>query len=217
LDVERFQPNSIAFIRRFVTFRPTGMKLLGITGGIGMGKSMTAQLLSQRGVPVIDTDILARDLVEPGQPALAEIIEALGRDLLDEHGRLRRRALGGIVFADKKKRELLESILHPRIRSAWLAQVAVWRKESRPAAAVIIPLLFETGGAREFECIVCVACGPASQRQRLTARGWSDEEIEKRNASQWPVQTKMDHSHRVIWTEPSVEVHAAQLDRILRQ
>jgi dephospho-CoA kinase len=193
------------------------MKLLGITGGIGMGKSMTAELLSQRGIPVVDTDVLARNLVEPGQPALAEIVDALGRDLLDENGRLRRRVLAGIVFADKQKRELLESILHPRIRSSWMAQAALWRKESRACAAVIIPLLFETGAGEEFECVICVACSPGSQRQRLATRGWTPEEIDKRNASQWPVQAKMDHSHRVIWTEPSVEVHAAQLDRILRK
>jgi dephospho-CoA kinase len=193
------------------------MRLLGVTGGIGMGKSMTAQLLGERGIPVVDTDILARQLVEPGQPALAEILESFGHDLADEHGRLRRRALAGIVFADEKKREHLESILHPRIRTAWLEQAAAWRRESRGCGAVIIPLLFETNGASEFDCIVCVACGADSQRRRLAARGWSVEEIEKRNASQWPVQVKMDRSHRVIWTEPSVEIHAAQLDRILGQ
>jgi dephospho-CoA kinase len=98
---------------------------------------------------------------------------------------------------------------------AWQDQIDAWRTESRPCAAVIIPLLFETDGAALFDCIICVACGASTQRQRLAARGWSSEEIEKRNASQWPVQAKMDRSHRVIWTEPSVEIHAEQLARIL--
>ena len=193
------------------------MKLIGVTGGIGMGKSMTAQLLGEHGVPVCDTDILARQLVEPGQPALAEIVDAFGPQVLDANGRLRRRTVAEIVFADAAKRERLESILHPRIRTAWLDEAAGWRRESKDYGAVIIPLLFETQAAAEFDCIICVACGAASQRQRLSARGWSLEEIEKRNASQWPVQAKIDRADRLIWTEPSVEVHAAQLHRILRE
>jgi len=192
------------------------MKLLGITGGIGMGKSTTAQLLNDWKIPVVDTDVLAHQLVEPGQPALAEIAEAFGREFLDADGRLRRRALGEIVFADPRKREQLESILHPRIRATWLEQANQWRSASHPCGAVVIPLLFETEAPAEFDCIICVACGPNSQRQRLSARGWSPEEIAKRNASQWPVQKKIDSSHRVIWTEPSVDVHAAQLRRILK-
>jgi dephospho-CoA kinase len=192
------------------------MKLLGITGGIGMGKSMTAELLSQRGIPVVDTDVLARNLVEPGQPAWRKSWTRSAAICWTKMAGCADASLPA-SFLRQTERELLESILHPRIRSSWMAQAALWRKESRACAAVIIPLLFETGAGEEFECVICVACSPGSQRQRLATRGWTPEEIDKRNASQWPVQAKMDHSHRVIWTEPSVEVHAAQLDRILRK
>jgi dephospho-CoA kinase len=191
------------------------MKLYGITGGIGMGKSASARFLSEWGIPVVDTDILARALVEPGEPALAEIVASFGSDLLDETGRLRRRALAAKVFASDEHRRRLESILHPRIRAAWKTDVEQWRRESR-AAAVIIPLLFETEAQSEFDCIVCVACQSATQSRRLQERGWSSEEIERRLASQWSIQRKMDGAHRVVWTEPSLAQHAAQLARIVQ-
>ena len=92
------------------------MKLFGLTGGIGMGKSTSASLLSLGGVPVIDTDIIAREIVEPGQPALTEIAATFGRELIDAEGRLRRARLAEIVFSAPNKLRELEAILHPIIR-----------------------------------------------------------------------------------------------------
>ncbi len=191
------------------------MKLYGITGGIGMGKSASARLLVQWGIPVVDTDVLARQLVEPGQPALAEIVAAFGPEMLDDSGALRRAALAAAVFADNTKRQRLEEILHPRIRTAWQTEVASWRDAGQPAGAVVIPLLFETKAEGEFDQIICVACLPATQHRRLSERGWTTDEIDRRIASQWPTQQKIDRAHRVIWTEPELDVHAAQLARIL--
>lgn len=193
------------------------MKLLGLTGGVGMGKSTAAALLRARGLPVVDTDELARELVEPGQPALAEIRAAFGPEVFDSQGCLRRDALARIVFADETRRRELERILHPRIREAWRAQVAAWRAAGRPGAVVVIPLLFETGVAGEFDATVCVACTAASQRERLLARGWSEEEIARRLAAQWPVERKLAEADFVVWTEGGLDLTAAQLDRILRQ
>jgi dephospho-CoA kinase len=193
------------------------MILIGLTGGIGMGKSATASFLERLGVPVIDTDLLARQIVEPGQPALAEIQQAFGNSVVDSEGRLRRDEVARIVFADDTKRRQLEEILHPRIRQLWLAQVAAWRAEERPMGAVVIPLLFETDAAKEFDVIVCTACSAASQRRRLEARGWNAAQIEQRIAAQWPAQKKMDQSRFVIWTEPPLETHAAQVDRVVKQ
>jgi dephospho-CoA kinase len=193
------------------------MILIGLTGGIGMGKSATASFLERLGVPVIDTDLLARQIVEPGQPALAEIQQTFGNSVVDSEGRLRRDEVARIVFADDTKRRQLEGILHPRIRELWLAQVAVWRAEQRPMGAVVIPLLFETDAAKEFDAIVCTACSAASQRRRLEARRWNAAQIEQRIAAQWPVQKKMDLSRFVIWTEPPLETHAAQVDRVVEQ
>jgi dephospho-CoA kinase len=191
------------------------MKRLGLTGGIGMGKSAAAEHLRRRGLPVVDTDRLARELVEPGQPAWHEIRHTFGPEVLDAAGCLRRDALARIVFADAARRRQLEAILHPRIRAAWQAQLETWQHEGRPAAVVVIPLLFETGAAGQFDATICVACSPASQRERLRARGWSDEEIARRLAAQWPVERKIAAADYVVWAEGDLAHTAAQLDRIL--
>ncbi len=191
------------------------MQVLGLTGGIGMGKSACAGLLRARSIPLIDTDEVAREVVEPGQPALQEIEQSFGGTMLDSSGRLRRDELARLVFADSAARTKLEHILHPRIRERWRAQVERWQAESRPLTVVVIPLLFETGAEKELDRTVCVACSAATQRERLLARGWSDEEIQKRNAAQWPVEKKLALADYVIWTEGGMDVHAAQLERIL--
>ena len=191
------------------------MKILGITGGIGMGKSTSADLLARRGIPVTDTDKIARELVEPGQSALQEIIQAFGSDIIDATGRLRRDELARRVFSNETLRTKLESILHPKIRSKWLKQMETWRAEGRPVAAVIIPLLFETGAQEHCDSTICVACTAASQQQRLLARGWSKEQIAQRLRAQWPTEKKIELADYIIWTEGPVNLHSAQLDKIL--
>ena len=191
------------------------MKLLGITGGIGMGKSTSAELLRARGVPVVDTDQLAREVVEPGTPALADIAKAFGPEVLDAQGRLRRDEVARRVFADDTLRATLESIVHPRIRERWLAQVDLWRTEPHSTSVVVIPLLYETNAQSHFDAIICVACSPAAQRQRLLARGWTDDQITQRLRAQWPVSKKIDLADFLIWTDGPLDLHAAQLSRIL--
>lgn len=193
------------------------MIVIGLTGGVGMGKSTTAKFFANRGVPVIDTDELARDLVEQGQPALAEIRKVFGESVIDASGQLRRDVLAKAVFADALKRQQLEGILHPRIREAWLAQVEKWRAEGQAAAVVVIPLLFETDAAKCFTHIVCVACSAATQRARLAQRGWNEGQIDQRIASQWPIDKKIAGAHFVIWSEGSMEAHEAQADLILKR
>lgn len=193
------------------------MKLFGITGGIGMGKSTSARLLAERGVSVIDTDTLARQLVEPGQPALEEIKNQFGAEMISPDGRLRRSELAQKVFSDPASLHQLENILHPRIREAWGNETKKWREEGRAAGAVIIPLLFETGAEKEFDAVICVACSAGTQRERLRERGWNDEQIDQRLASQWPIEKKIAQADFVIWTDTTLEAHAAQLDRILKR
>ncbi len=192
------------------------MKVFGLTGGIGMGKSTADQWLRERGVAVVDTDLLARQLVEPGQPALVEIQTTFGKEIVGVDGRLRRDELARRVFADSVSRQQLEDILHPRIRTLWLAQVEAWRAAARPTAVVVIPLLFETNTTSNFDATICVACLAATQRQRLQARGWSAAQIDQRNNAQWPVEKKMALADFVVWTEAGLDVHAAQLERILK-
>lgn len=191
------------------------MKLLGLTGGIGMGKSTSASLLAARGVPVIDTDQIAREIVEPGQPALATITAAFGREMIDADGKLRRAALAELVFSSPPKRQELESILHPLIRDRWMAQAQSWRNEEQGMGVVVIPLLFETQAQSHFDTVLCTACSPATQIERLRARGWPEPQIHQRLAAQWPVEKKISASNFVIWTEGVLELHRLQLERIL--
>jgi dephospho-CoA kinase len=191
------------------------MKVLGLTGGIGMGKSTAAQLLGSRGVAVVDTDDLARQVVEPGQPALAEVREAFGAGILAPDGQLRRDELARRVFADASARLRLESILHPRIRALWRAQMETWRAAGRSLAVVVIPLLFETKAEAELDATICVACSAATQHRRLVARGWPPEQIEQRLQAQWPSEKKMASADYLVWTEAGLDVHDAQIERIL--
>jgi dephospho-CoA kinase len=192
------------------------MKVLGLTGGVGMGKSTCAQLLRARAIPVVDTDDLARTVVEPGQAALAEIRAAFGSQMIDKEGQLNRGELARAVFSDPAARKRLEGILHPRIRELWKAQANDWQAQDQPSGVVVIPLLFETGAESELDATVCLACSEATQRQRLAARGWSSEQIDQRIRAQWPIEQKLAKSDYVIWTEAGLDVHADQLDRILR-
>ena len=171
------------------------MKVLGLTGGVGMGKSASAQLLRERGVPVVDTDDLARQVVELGQPGLAEVQQAFGPEIVGADGRLRRQELAQRVFADPAARKRLEDILHPRIRALWRAQVEAWRQEGCPLAVVVIPLLFETKAEAELDPTICVACSVATQKQRLLARGHilQGGVVDGRAARGWRVAALPEH------------------------
>ena len=193
------------------------MKLIGLTGGVGMGKSTAAGFLLAHGVRVVDTDDLARQLVQPGQAALAEIEKTFGAEMISATGELHRAELARLVFADPMARQQLEAILHPRIRAGWLAQIKTWRGENCPLACVVIPLLYETQAAAHFEKIICVACSLAAQRNRLAARNWSTEQIQQRIAAQWPVEQKIARADFVIWTEGTPEMHRQQIGKILQK
>jgi dephospho-CoA kinase len=163
----------------------------------------------------VDTDELARQLVQPGRPALVEIQNVFGPKVIFNEHQLRRDKLAEIVFADPAARQKLEAILHPRIREQWLAQVETWRKENHPLAVIVIPLLFETQTESHFDKTVCVACSAVAQRERLFARGWTPEQIRQRIAAQMPVEQKIARADFVIWTDGALEVHARQIERLM--
>jgi dephospho-CoA kinase len=191
------------------------MKLFGITGGVGMGKSTSGQLLTDRGIQVCDTDLIARQVVEPGQPALEEIRQKFGPSFFSDDGHLRRDQLAHAVFADAAARADLEAILHPRIREIWREKVNSWRAAGIGRGAVIIPLLFETKAEPAFDAVICVACSEASRWHRLRQRGWSNGDIRRRIEAQMPTDQRITRSDFLVWTEGSLPAHAAQLDRIL--
>ena len=192
------------------------MRLFGLTGGIGMGKSTCATLLADRGIRVVDTDDLAHSLTAPGRPALQEISQHFGRHVLDGAGQLDRSALARIVFNDAAARATLESILHPRIQAAWQATVSGWRQEGEALGVVVIPLLFETGAASQFAATVCVACSKASQQERLEQRGWTHADCARRIAAQLPIEDKLARSDYLVWSEGDPSVLPPQLARIFR-
>ena len=193
------------------------MKLCGLTGGVGMGKSTAAGFFNERGVPVVDTDQLAHELAQPGQPAFAEIAGAFGPAVLSPDGALRRDELARIVFADSVARRRLEAILHPRIRERWMARVESWRAGNPPLGMVVIPLLYETQAESHFDKIICVACTSAAQDQRLAARGWTPEQCRQRISAQMPAGDKIARADFVIWTDGTLESHALQVETILNR
>ena len=163
----------------------------------------------------MDSDVIARQVVEPGQPALVEVKKVFGADIVGDDERLRRDELARRVFGDEAARRQLETILHPTIRAIWLAQVEQWRAEQLPAGVVVIPLLFETNAIAHFDKTICVACSANSQLERLRARGWDDKQIAQRLAAQLPIEKKMLLADYVVWTEAGLDVHAEQLARVL--
>ena len=158
------------------------MLRVGLTGGIGTGKSAVSRLLAERGAVVIDSDVLAREAVARGTDGLAAVVEEFG-DVLTPDGELDRPAVGRIVFGDAEARRKLEAIIHPRVRARAAAIEA-----AAPAGAVVvhdIPLLVETGQADSFDLVLVVDVEPDLQLRRLTElRGMTAEEAKQRIASQ---------------------------------
>lgn len=179
-----------------------------------MGKSAAAAFLRTAGVPVVDSDDLAREVVARGQPALEEIRAEFGPDVIGAGGELLRARLAEKVFANPAARQKLESITHPRIRSLWQSQLRHWSAEGHATGVVVIPLLLEVAAESEFDSIVCVACSAQTQAERVRSRGWTAEEITRRNAAQMPVEQKIARAHRVVWTEGALESTHEQLRRI---
>ena len=159
------------------------MLRVGLTGGIGSGKSEVSSRLRALGAVVIDSDVLAREVVAKGTDGLAEVVREFGPEVLDEHGALNRPKLGAIVFGDDEARKRLEAIIHPRVR----ARAAQIEAEAGPDAIVVhdIPLLVETGQADRFDAVVVVDVPPAVQLERLTgSRGMTADEATARIRSQ---------------------------------
>ncbi|HEY1133857.1 MAG TPA: dephospho-CoA kinase [Nocardioides sp.] len=156
---------------------------VGLTGGIASGKSTVATIMRELGAVVIDSDQLAREVVEPGTPGLAQVVEEFGADVLASDGTLDRPALGAIVFADPSRRAALEQILHPLIR----ARGAELEAAAGPDALVVhdIPLLVETGQQGRFDAVVVVDVPEEVQVDRMvTDRGWTEEDARSRIAAQ---------------------------------
>lgn len=169
---------------------------VGLTGGIASGKTTVADLFAALGVPVVDTDVLAREVLAAGTPLLAEVAAHFGPDVVAADGTLDRRALRARVFADPAERRWLEERTHPAIRALTDAKSAA---SPGPYVLVVIPLLVETGGADRFDRVLVVDVDPAVQIARLQARdGGSREEAERILAAQATRAARLAAAHDII-------------------
>ncbi len=189
---------------------------IGLTGGIASGKSTVAQMLRELGIPVIDADQVAREVVEIGKEAYIQIIETFGRDILQENGEINRAKLGQIVFHDEEKRKKLNAIVHPAIRKNMIAQKEAYINSGEKTIVLDIPLLFESGLTRLVDKIIVVYVDEHIQLERLMKRnGFSKEEAMARINAQMPLIEKVAKADAVIDNNETIEKTKQQLVHIL--
>ncbi len=174
--------------------------LVGLTGGIGTGKSTVSRMFRDLGCLIIDADLLAREVVEPGEPAYAKIVAEFGKGVLDLEGRIDRRKLGTLVFSDETKRKRLEEFTHPEIRQRQTGILAELVTEGFGGIVIFdAALLVEAGGAQNVDRLVVVYADEMTQRKRLMLRDdISEEEATQRIRSQMPLAEKGKLAHYVI-------------------
>jgi dephospho-CoA kinase len=190
--------------------------VFGLTGGIGSGKSTVAARFRERGLPVIDADELAREVVSKGTEGLAEIVEAFGPAVLDANGELDRPKLAEIVFGDEAKRRRLNAITHPRVRELSQERIAEQDAKGEPLACYEVPLLVESGLADVLRPLVVVSVDEATQFARTTARdGSTEEHAKKRVRSQLPLAEKAKLADYVIDNSGSIQSTRARADEVL--
>lgn len=189
--------------------------VIGLTGGIASGKSTVAAMFAELGAAVISADRIAREVVEPAEPALEEIRAAFGPEVFLPDGRLDRRRLGSIVFADPERRRALEAILHPRIRARMREQIEGAARDGRPVVAEI-PLLFESPASQALvDVTVVVYVDREQQLQRLMTRdGLSRQEAEGRLAAQLPLDEKARRADYVIDNRHDLKRTREQVQRV---
>ena len=195
--------------------------IIGVTGGIASGKSTVARAFEALGVPWVDADDVAREVVEPGEPALAEIHERFGRRVLNDDGTLNRRALREIVFADPAQRRWLESVTHPRIRARLVDHLARLEASGAPYVLLVSPLLFESGQSEMADRCLVIDVSEALQIERTAARDDVDEaQARAIVAAQMPRAERLARADDVLdngGSEEEMRRRVAELDRRYRE
>jgi dephospho-CoA kinase len=188
---------------------------IGLTGGIACGKSTVANLFAALGASVVDTDLIAREVVAPGSPLLAQVAAHFGPAVLGPDGGLDRRELRSLVFADPAERAWLEALTHPAIRELTDARCDL---ATGPYVIVAIPLLVETGAAARFDRVLVVDCDPELQIARLMARdGTRREEAERMLTAQAPRSARLAVAHDVIHNDGDIASLRDQVEKLHRQ
>jgi dephospho-CoA kinase len=191
----------------------TPMRLIGVTGGIATGKSTVDRMLADHGATVIDADVLAREVVLPGTPALAEVVQRFGASVLQPDGELDRARLGAIVFSDPDARNDLDRITHPRIAELTQERVAAALATDTALVVVDIPLLYENAREGMFEGVLLVYAPRDMQLQRLRERNGLDAAAAlQRLAAQLPIDEKRDRATWIIDNSDGFDVTSRAVD-----
>lgn len=190
--------------------------IIGLTGSIASGKSTISAMLKEKGFPIIDADLVARIVVEPGTETLQAIEQEFGEEVMNEDGTLNREALGQIIFHNPSKRKQLNELMHPAIRTEMLRQRDQLIQDGHATLIMDIPLLFESRLQHFVEKIIVVSVTEETQLQRLMERNsLSIEEAKARIHSQLPISEKEKGADAVIYNNGSVEESKEQLERLL--
>jgi len=192
------------------------MLLVGLTGGIGSGKSTVARMLEKRGAIVFDADVLARQAVAPGTPGFEKVVERFGPNVLAPGGGLDREALASIVFADPAARRNLEGIVHPEVRRMFAEGCEEYRDSDR-VVVFSAPLLVETGMHTAFDLLIVVSAPVATQIERLMReRAMPERAVQARIEAQLPLEAKAEVADVLVDNEGTLEDLEAQVDRLWR-
>lgn len=190
--------------------------ILGLTGGIATGKSTVSRYLADKGIPIVDADLIAREVVEPGTKGLAAIAEAFGETYILADGSLNRKKLGSLIFSDDKKRQELNDLLQKDIKEVINNQVKQLKKIQPELIVLDIPLLYENEYVDYCDAVMVVYTTPEVQIERLMARNQlSIQEAKNRLASQMPIEEKRKRADLVIDNNGSVSKTYKQLDNWL--
>ena len=174
--------------------------LVGITGGMGSGKTLAASIFHELGAHILDADVICRKLVEPGQPALKEISECFGKSIIDEFGNLDRKKLAQVIFYDPKKKNDLENILHPRVfEFENLEYKNISQKHPKALVMIDAALLIESGNYKKMDKVIVVKANKKTQIERvLTQSGWAHDEVVARINNQMPINEKIKYADFVL-------------------
>lgn len=189
------------------------MLLVGLTGGIGSGKSTVARMLASRGAVVLDSDVLARDVVEPGTRGFVAVLERFGQGVVAPDGTLDRGALASIVFADDRARADLEAIVHPEVERR-IAEAIAAHAQTDEVIVVDSPLLIETGAHEGFPVMVVVAASTDARLARLVARGMAESDARARMNAQMPLEDKAPLADVLLDNDGTTADLERQVDRL---
>lgn len=194
------------------------MRKVGLTGGIASGKSTVSGMFRELGVPVIDADMIAREVVAPGSRALEAIVDAFGAEILTDEKSLNRARLGEIVFSDPTKKKVLEGILHPEIIAEQDRRLKDLEREGRtPVAIVDAAVMIESGSWKRFDSLVVVDCDESQQISRLRLRnGMNEDEAVRRVDAQMPLSEKVKYADYVIDNRGSIDDTRKQVEELMK-